>query len=131
MIAAAPSGTAPPPLRQVGIVDDDPAVRESLRFLLDVSGYPATTFESAEDFLANHERGTLAGLILDHHMPLVTGLELVARLRAAGNTLPILLITGSPSPAIVARASALGVARVVDKPPSEDELLRFVAAVVG
>ena len=43
MIATRPTDAATRPARQVGIVDDDPAVRESLRFLLDVSGYPATT----------------------------------------------------------------------------------------
>ena len=131
MIAIPLLSTAARHARQVGIVDDDPAVRESLRFLLDVSGYPATTFESAADFLAHPEHGALAGLILDHHMPLVTGLELVARMRAAGDKMPVLLITGSPTPAIVARAAALGVERVVEKPPSEADLLRFVAAVVG
>ena len=130
-MAPRPTDAATPPARQVGIVDDDPAVRESLRFLLDVSGYPAATFESAEEFLAHPEHASLAGLILDHHMPLVTGLELVARLRAVGDRMPVLLITGSPTPAIVARAAALGVERVVDKPPSEADLLRFVAAVVG
>lgn len=131
MTASPPAGAEPRPAPQLGIVDDDPAVRESLCFLLDVSGYPAAAFESAADFLARYTRGNLAGLILDHHMPLVTGLELVARLRAAGDTVPILLITGSPSPAIVARAETLGVERVVEKPPSEQDLLRFAAAVVG
>ena len=47
----------------------------------------------------------LACLILDHHMPEMTGLELAERMRADGTGIPILLITGSPSPAIVARAA--------------------------
>ena len=124
-----PATGAPPP-RQLGIIDDDPAVRESLCFLLDVSGYPAASFESAQDFLVRYSRGSLAGLILDHHMPHITGLELVARLRADGDTMPILLITGAPSPAIVARAHTLGVERVIEKPPSEHELLQFAAAAL-
>lgn len=131
MIASLPLDASPPCPRHVGIVDDDSAVRESLRFLLDVSGYPSAVFESAEDFLARHDRTSLAGLILDHHMPVVTGLDLVARLRASGDGLPVLLITGSPSPAIVARAESLGVTQVVEKPPSEDDLLRFAAAVMA
>ncbi|MBW4090061.1 MAG: response regulator [Proteobacteria bacterium] len=118
-------------VRHVGIVDDDPAVRDSLHFLLDVSGYPAATYESAADFEARRDRAGLAGLILDHHMPLVTGLELVARLRAAGDALPVLLITGSPSPTIAAQAAALGVVRTVEKPPAADELLGFVASILG
>jgi len=125
------AATALAPIRRVGIVDDDPAVRDSLQFLLDVAGYPAESFDSAGDFLARRAGASLAGLILDHHMPVVTGLELVARLREDGDTLPILLITGSPSPAIAARAAALGVVRVLEKPPAEEELLGFVAAVLG
>lgn len=131
MTALPPAGPPPHVVRHIGIVDDDPAVRNSLHFLLDVSGYPAATFNSAEDFEARRDHAGLAGLILDHHMPLVTGLELVARLRAAEDTLPVLLITGSPTPAIAAQAAALGVARTVEKPPTEDDLLRFVASVLG
>ncbi|MDE2006553.1 MAG: response regulator [Rhodospirillales bacterium] len=115
----------------MGIVDDDPAVLESLCFLLDVAGYPAEGFASVADFLARRDAGRLAGLILDHHMPVVTGLELLARLRAAGETVPVLLITGSPSPAIVARAEALGVTQVLEKPPLEGDLLAFVERVLA
>ncbi len=117
--------------RQVGIVDDDAAVRDSLHFLLDTCGYPAATFDSAADFLHRRDRERLAGVILDHHMPQMTGLELAARMRAAGETMPILLITGSLSPAIVARAQALGVEWVMEKPVAEAELLRFAATVAG
>jgi hypothetical protein len=49
-------------------------------------------------------------------------------LRADGNLLPIMLITGSPSDTIVSRASDLGISRVLDKPPSEAELLDFIEA---
>jgi CheY-like chemotaxis protein len=55
----------------------------------------------------------------------MTGLELAERLRADGSGIPILLITGSPSPAIAARAAELGI-RVLDKPPTEGDLLDFV-----
>ena len=50
-----------------------------------------------------------ACLILDHHMPNMTGLKLDGRLRANGALIPILLITGSPSPTITARAVELGI----------------------
>jgi len=113
--------------RLVGIIDDDNAVRDSLKFLLEVAGHAVEAFASAADFLAA-ETQHLACLILDHHMPLMTGLQLVERLRSDGREIPVLLITGSPSPAIVSRAAELGVARVLEKPPSEDEVLAFVAA---
>jgi two-component system, LuxR family, response regulator FixJ len=104
--------------RKVAIVDDDHAVRKSLRFLLEVYGHPVGTFASAADFLKADIRGS-ACLVLDHHMPRMTGLELVERLRAEGVGIPILLISGMTSPAIVARPAERGIERVLDKPPSE------------
>ena len=113
--------------RKVAIVDDDVAVRDSLRFLLEVIGYAAETFASAAEFLkANVHR--FACLILDHHMPNMTGLELVERLRDNGSVIPILLLTNSPSPAIVARAAELDIYRVLEKPPSDNDLKDFIDA---
>jgi two-component system response regulator FixJ len=116
--------------RNVAIVDDDAAVRDSLRFLLEVIGHPVETFASAAEFL-KAEMHRLACLILDHHMPEMTGLELAERLRADGSDLPILLITGSPSPVIAARAAEIGINRVLEKPLSDEDLLDFIKAGVA
>ena len=113
--------------RTVAIVDDDYAVRDSLRFLLEVIGYAVETFASAAEFLQANVRH-FACLILDHHMPNMTGLELAEKLRADGAVIPILLITGSPSPAIVARAAELDIYRVLEKPPSDEDLIDFINA---
>ena len=112
--------------RTVAVVDDDHAVRDLLRFLLEVLGYPVEIFASAAEFLRANVRH-FACLILDHHMPNMTGLELAGRLRADGAVIPILLITGSPSPTISARAATLGV-KVLDKPPSDEALIDFIDA---
>ena len=111
----------------VAVVDDDDAVRQSLRFLLDVLGHKVETFASAAEFLKTELR-TLACLILDHHMPAMTGLELAERLRADGNAIPIMLITGSPSPSLAARAAQLGIDRVQEKPVEEGEVVAFIDA---
>jgi two-component system, LuxR family, response regulator FixJ len=113
--------------RTVAIVDDDDAVRDSLQFLLEVMGYRVTTFASAAEFL-DADQQHLACLVVDHHMPEMTGLEMAERLRADGACLPTLLVTGSPSPAIVARAFELGIARVLEKPSSDEDLLEFINA---
>ena len=111
--------------RTVAIVDDDHAVLDSFRFLLEVAGYLVEVFASAAEFLlANVHR--FACLILDHHMPNMTGLELVERLRADGSGIPIMLVTGLPSPAILARAAELGIERVLEKPPSDEDLIDFI-----
>ncbi len=112
--------------RQVAIVDDDEAVRDSLRFLLEVAGYSVAAFVSGAELLRTRPRSFVC-LIVDQHMPQMTGLDLVATLRGEGETMPIMLITGSPSPAIIARAESLGVAQVVEKPASDDALLGFVS----
>ena len=94
---------------------------------MEVAGHVVETFASAANFLKSEVKN-LACLILDHHMPHMTGLELAERLRADGSAIPILLITGLPSPAIVARAAVLGISRVLAKPFDEGDLLEFVNA---
>lgn len=111
--------------RKVAIVDDDAAVRDLLRFLLETIGHPVGTFASGAEFL-EADRQHLVCLILDQHMPEMTGLELAERLRADGANLPILLVTGSPSPAITARAAELRIDSVLDKPLTEEDLLDFI-----
>lgn len=111
----------------VAIVDDDPGVLDSLKFLLEVTGHAVVTYDSAAAFL--EDRGTRpACLVVDHFMPHMTGLDLVARLRLEGADLPVLLITSSPSPAIIERAAQLAIDTVLEKPLDEHDLLRFLDA---
>jgi two-component system response regulator FixJ len=115
----------------VAVVDDDEAVRESLRFLLDVAGYDVVTFDSAQNFLNRIDGQAISCLVVDQHMPNTTGLELLAELRQRGVGLPTVLITGSPSADIVRQATALGAAQVLEKPLMDDRLLRFVASAAS
>jgi two-component system response regulator FixJ len=108
------------------VVDDDEAVRESLRFLLDIAGYDVLAFESAQAYLDRVDREPAACMVLDQHMPNTTGLQLLAVLRQSDARLPTALITGSPSPDLVRQATALGATRVLEKPLADDALLRFV-----
>jgi two-component system, LuxR family, response regulator FixJ len=108
----------------VVVVDDDPAVLDSLKFLLELFGRKVVTYASAAAFLEDSERAPSC-VILDHHMPNMTGLELAAQLRARHLRLPVLLITGSPSLAITRRAAQLDI-KVLEKPPDERDLLDFV-----
>lgn len=114
---------------EVAIVDDDDAVRDSLRFLLEVAGHAVASFASGADFFRAAPRA-FACLIVDQHMPQMTGLDLVAKLRSEGGTIPVLLITGSPSAAIFAQAEALGVTQVLEKPASDEAMLEFVSSSI-
>ena len=112
---------------RIGIVNDETAVRELLRFLLEVAGHAVETFASAVDLL-EAETQQLACVILDHHMPHMTGLELAERLRADGMEIPIILITGSPSPTILLRAAELGIDRILERPVDYEDLHNFANA---
>ena len=112
--------------RVVALVDDDVAVLESLKFLLETAGYNVAAYRSAAEFLEDRASRP-ACLIVDQHMPAMTGLELVARLRDMEAAVPALLITGSPSAAIAARANQLGI-EMLEKPPAEDDVLSFIDA---
>lgn len=113
--------------REIAVVDDDRAVRESLAFLLEVSGYEVAKYASAEEFLRDRECHRPVGLILDQDMPEATGLQLAERLRAEGWKLPILLVTARPSQIIAARAAELGIKEVLEKPSIEQGLSAFCA----
>ncbi len=115
---------------QIAVVDDDHAVRESLRFLLEVAGNTVVAFASAAEFIRS-ECQQIGCLILDHHMPGMTGLELVEQLRTSGVTVPVMLITGSKSQEMLARAAALGVGKVLEKPVDDAELLDFVDSALA
>jgi two-component system, LuxR family, response regulator FixJ len=112
--------------RVVGVVDDDDAVRDSLQFLLETAGFCVATYSSGAQFLNEAKPGNLACLLVDQHMPDLTGLQLVTRLRGQGVALPIALITGSPSPDLNRLARELGVASVLEKPLDDNILLDFI-----
>jgi two-component system response regulator FixJ len=116
--------------RVVAVVDDDDAVRNSLRFLLEIAGHAVETFASGGEFL-RAETKRLRCLILDQNMPGMTGLELAGKLRSDGSALPILLMTATVTPTMKARAAKIGVDRVLEKPFEEDELLGFLGAHDG
>ena len=117
--------------QNVAVVDDDDAVRDSLRFLLEAVGYDVLTFGSAGEFLSFTDVGELACVLIDQHMPQVTGLELVARIRATRPELPVALMTGSPSAEPTRRAFELGVTDMLEKPLQEQGLLQFVERAAG
>lgn len=114
-------------IKAVAIVDDDAAVLDSMKLLLELTGHRVLVYSSAAAFLEDRGLRPVC-LILDQHMPGMTGLELAAQLCTSGTNIPVMLITASPSPGIVARAAQLGIEKVLEKPPDEEDLLDFVKA---
>jgi FixJ family two-component response regulator len=115
----------------VAVVDDDDEVRDVLRVLLESAGHDVETFKSAGDFLSNARLDAIACLVVDQRMPDMSGVALISALASRGLTIPSLLITGAHDVEIARAAESLGAMRVLEKPLSSQELLRFVAFSVG
>ena len=92
------------PVAVVGVVDDDPAVRNSLKFSLEIDGFTVGVYSSADELLRDGNIDRFRCLIIDQHMPGMNGLDLVARLREQQRAVPVILITSHPPRAVVARA---------------------------
>ncbi len=112
------------------IVDDDPAVLHSTRFLLESEGHPVAAFASGQELLAAFPGPSPALVLLDHLMPDIDGLEVCRRLRGLDARMPVVLITGHPDPNIRIRANAAGVP-LVEKPLAFEAILGMLAAEGG
>ena len=113
--------------RLVGVVDDDAAVRDSLRFLLEAAGFSVVTFESADSNSSPRPIRTASpACCWTSTCREITGLDLLRRLRRAGRKLPVALMTGSPSAQLTRRALELGAVAVLEKPLTDQALFQFV-----
>ena len=106
----------------VFVVDDDISVRESLELLIDVAGWQAETFASAEEFLAHPRVLTPNCLVLDVSLPDLNGLDL-QKLVADRIEMPIIFITGYGDVPITVRAMKAGAVEFLTKPLAEEALL--------
>ena len=112
--------------KTIFIVDDDEAVRDSLRVILKIDGYAVETFESCRNFLDNFEQNKNACLILDLHLPGMDGWELLDVLKERNIDSPVILITGRNNPDYEARAAAAGTVAFLGKPLNHDALLEAI-----
>jgi two-component system response regulator FixJ len=115
-------------LAPIGVVDDDASVCDSLGVLLEAFGFPVLTYNSGSRFLADERHRRLGCLIVDHHMPEMDGLDVVTALQREGLSVPTILITGRLVEGVQARAAALGVAAVLEKPFPVARLIELVRA---
>jgi two-component system response regulator FixJ len=97
------------------VVDDDVAVRNSLKFSLEVEGFAVLAYSSGLELLNDDGLPHGGCLVIDQNMPGMSGLDLVGRLRARDIVAPAILITSYPSAVLRERAAKAGVA-IVEKP---------------
>jgi len=118
-----------PPL--VLVVDDDPALRDSIAFLVTSVGYDCRSFASAEDFLTGWDDDRPACLIADVRMAGMSGLELQKRLTDSHSHLGVIFVTGHGDVPMAVRAMRGGAIDFLEKPFSDQLLLDRIHEAMG
>src|ERR1700682_1059171 len=118
-----------PPL--ISVIDDNDAVRESLKGLIRSVGFAVEVFPSAERFLSSDQLDDTQCLILDVRMPGIGGPELQRRLVRSNRDIPIIFITAHGNEAARSQALKDGAADYLFKPFSEQALLNAINAALG
>jgi FixJ family two-component response regulator len=112
------------------VVDDDQAVRDALKFTLELDGLAVDTCDSGAQLL-NHPRLPYARcLVLDYRMPGMNGFAVLSELKRRNITLPVILITAPLSREVEQRAMAAGAAGVLEKPLLENILIDKIRHVM-
>lgn len=114
----------------VHIVDDEEAVRNSLAFLLSISGYAVKVHDSATAFLRHAKGLTSACLITDLRMPDMSGVELIKRLRSENIMIPAIVITGHGDVPMAVEAMKAGATDFLEKPFEDDVIVNAVARAI-
>jgi two-component system, LuxR family, response regulator FixJ len=114
----------------VAVVDDDPAVSNSLKFSLELEGFRVRTYGGGWALLRAGDLDGCHCFVIDQKMPGLSGLETIAKLRDLGFAAPAILIISQPSVALSARAAAANVA-IVEKPFLGNALLERIREACG
>src|SRR3954449_1242663 len=115
----------------VAIVDDEEPVRKALKRLLRASGLEADSYASGKEFLDATLLREPDCVLLDLHMPRMTGLQVLRALKATRHALPIIIITAHDAPEAREQCLAAGATAYLRKPLEEHELLDTITAALG
>jgi two-component system response regulator FixJ len=115
---------------KIFVVDDDEAVRDSIKVLLEIHGLDVEDFGSTSEFVGHYRKPAQGCLILDHHLSRTTGLDFLTSAEGRQLGIPIILITGQGDPTIERRAQEAGVAEYLQKPIGERKLIEAVERVI-
>lgn len=108
------------------VVDDDEGVRRALSTLLRTIGYSTVVFASPTEFLSQYDPDRPSCLLLDVHMPGMSGLEVQQQLIRSGSMLPVIFMTGHGDVPMAVRAMRNGAVGFLEKPFTHDELLKLI-----
>jgi two-component system response regulator FixJ len=110
-----PTNTASPEKPTIIVVDDDAAVRQSIKFSLELEGFSVRTYADAGELLNETTLPPFGCLVIDYNLPTLNGLEVLQQLRKRQVRLPAIVITSYPSRMVRESAAAAG-ASIVEKP---------------
>jgi FixJ family two-component response regulator len=116
--------------KKVCVIDDDEAVRDSMRALLESYGIAVEDYSSAHEFLP-HSCDSSDCMLLDLHMPEMDGLQLLSAIRRQGSLRPVIIITGRGDDQTSARVIQAGAYALLNKPVEDDILLQSIACAVA
>ena len=113
-------------LPTIFIVDDDEAVRDSLKLLLESYGMKVEDYASTAEFAQHYRPCACECLILDQHLPGITGLDFLSSPKGPTSGLPVILMTGRGDSALRDRAAQLGVSAYLEKPVGDGVLIAAI-----
>jgi two-component system, LuxR family, response regulator FixJ len=119
-----------PARSMVLVIDDDPAVRNSLKFALEVEGFSVQVYPTGTALLDEDDMPKSGCLVADYNLPGMNGLDLLQLLRERDVRLPAILITSHPTDAVRSRATSAGV-RLIEKPLLNDTLFQCIRSALG
>jgi two-component system, LuxR family, response regulator FixJ len=108
---------------QVIVIDDDAAVRNSLKFALELEGLTVRAYEDAGALLAETALPAEGCLVVDYYMPTMNGVDLIKCLRRRHVELPAILITAKATDALRRSAVQAGFRQILEKPLEDSSLL--------
>ncbi|UGY00421.1 MULTISPECIES: response regulator transcription factor [Bradyrhizobium] len=114
----------------ISVVDDDASVRAATENLLKSRGYIVQTFASAEDFLRSPRLNETSCVISDLQMPVMSGLDLLAEMRARGHRVPFIFITAFPNDRVSTSALDAGAIGFLAKPFAGHTLIECLDAAL-
>jgi len=114
------------PIPTVFVVDDDQAMRSSLKWLIESIGMQVKTYGSADEFLSSYFLDRAGCLLLDVRMPGMSGLDLQAYLAQEDSRLPVIIITGHGDVAMAVKAMKSGAVDFIEKPFYDEKLLTSI-----
>lgn len=114
----------------VYVIDDDDAMRDSLNFLLDSSGYSVTLFDDAQRFMEALPGLAFGCVVSDVRMPGIDGIELLKRMKAQHSPFPILIMTGHGDVPLAVEAMKLGAVDFLEKPFEDDRLIAMIETAI-